>query len=144
MMKNIIGLIPVLLAVPSYFLYLKGVTNKKIIPHMYSWLIWSILAMIGFFAQHSSNAGPAAWNTGITAVSCFIVFLFTTKHGERHLTKTDTLLLFIAVIAISARMVTNSFTLATTLTTIAALIGFVLRSERRTQAHTKKIQQHFL
>lgn len=93
---------------------------------MYSWLIWAILAGIGYVAQVSANAGPGAWNTGITAVVCFAVFLISIKHGARKLSGLDVILLGLAFLAVIARLLTGDFVLAVLLTTTAALIGFFL------------------
>lgn len=83
------------------------------------------MALIGFLAQIESNAGPGAWNTGITAIGCFVVFLVAIRYGERHLSVIDKLLLCTAIVAITTRVITDNYTIATTLATIAASIGFV-------------------
>lgn len=93
---------------------------------MYSWLIWAILAFIGYAAQVSAHAGPGAWNTGFTGVVCFAVFLMAIKYGERRLSKIDAFLLIMAFLAIIARLLIGNFVLAILLTTFAALIGFAL------------------
>lgn len=67
-MKESLGILPVIMAVPSYALYIKSVVKGKVVPRTYSWLIWSILAAIGYIAQVRSHAGPGAWNTVITTL----------------------------------------------------------------------------
>ena len=124
--KTLIGIVPVVLAIPSYAYYIYTIFKGKTVPQMYSWLIWAILAAIGYAAQISANAGPGAWNTGITAVVCFAVFLISIKHGERKLSGLDVLLLGLALFAVIARLLTGDFVLAVLLTTSAALIGFSL------------------
>ena len=124
--KILIGLVPVLLAIPSYTYYIYTIFKGKTVPHMYSWLIWAILAGIGYVAQVSANAGPGAWNTGITAVVCFAVFLISIKYGARKLSGLDVVLLGLAFLAVIARLLTGDFVLAVLLTTSAALIGFSL------------------
>lgn len=124
--KTVVGLVPLVLAVPSYTYYIYSVYRRKTVPHMYSWLIWAILAGIGYAAQVSANAGPGAWNTGITAIVCFCVFLISIKYGEKKLSNADVILLVLASLAIIARLLTGNFVLAVLLTTMAALIGFML------------------
>ena len=92
-LKTYLGILPVALAVPSYWLYIRSIYKGATVPHMYSWLIWSILAGIGFAGQVSGDAGPGAWNTGITAVVCFIIFIIAIKKGDRKLTILDKYLL---------------------------------------------------
>jgi hypothetical protein len=125
-MKTCLGLLPLILGVPSYVLYLRSVYHRKTVPHMYSWLIWAVLAGIGYAAQISTHAGPGAWNTGFTAIVCFAVFLMSIKYGERQLGRLDRALLGLAVIAILARLLIGNYVATVLLTTIAALVGFVL------------------
>ncbi|HSX43089.1 MAG TPA: hypothetical protein VLF59_03320 [Candidatus Saccharimonadales bacterium] len=125
-MKTIIGLLPLILGVPSYAHYLYSVYKRKTVPHMYSWLIWAVLAGIGYTAQRSTHAGPGAWNTGFTAIVCFTVFLVSIRYGERRLSRLDLWLLGLAVIAIIMRLLSGNYVATTLLATIAASVGFVL------------------
>lgn len=125
-LKTFLGLLPLVLAVPSYFLYIRSIYTGATVPHVYSWLIWSILAGIGFAGQVSGNAGPGSWNTGITAVVCFVIFLIALKKGERRLNRIDKILLAVAFMAIILRTITNNAEIATLLATLAALVGFTL------------------
>ncbi len=124
--KTILGFIPLLLAVPSYGYYIHRVYRHGVKPHMYSWLIWSILAGVGFVGQLSDNAGPGAWNTGITVVGCFSIFIVSIKHGQRKLTQLDKLLLTIAVFAVLVLLVSENYVISTLMAVVAALIGFAL------------------
>lgn len=125
-MKTFLGLLPLLLGVPSYVLYLRSVYRRKTVPHVYSWLIWAVLAGIGYAAQLSTHAGPGAWNTGFTAIVCFAVFLMSIKYGERRLSRLDIALLCLAAIAIVMRLLIGDYVLTVLLTTVAASVGFVL------------------
>jgi len=125
-LKTILGLLPVGLAIPSYWLYIRSIYKGDTVPHMYSWLIWSLLAGIGFAGQVSGNAGPGAWNTGITAVVCFIIFVIAIEKGDRRLTTPDKVLLAVAFGAIVVRVLTKSAETATLLATLAASVGFIL------------------
>jgi len=123
-MKTFLGLLPLILGVPSYAYYLHSVVKRKTVPHMYSWLIWAVLAGISFIAQVKGNAGPGAWNTGFTAVVCFAVFLISIKYGERKLNRADVSLLIMALLAIIALLLIDNAVIAVLLTTVAASIGF--------------------
>lgn len=125
-MKTLLGIVPLVLAIPSYIDYLYGVYKGKTTPLMYSWLIWAILAGISYAAQVSTGAGPGAWNTGFTAFACFAVFIAAMKYGDRRLSKIDSALLVVAFFAIIARLLVGNYTIAILLTTVAALIGFTL------------------
>lgn len=129
-MKEVFGILPVIMAVPSYALYTRSVLKGKVLPHTYSWLIWSVLATIGYIAQMRSHAGPGAWNTGITALACFLIFLLSLKVGENKLTTFDKILFAVCVVTIGLRLATGSDTVATILAASAASIGFVFTIEK--------------
>ncbi len=129
-MKSFIGVLPLIIALPSYAHYVHSVYKRKTIPHMYSWLIWAVLAGISYVAQVNAQAGPGAWNTGFTAVVCFVVFVLATKYGERRLSRLDVSLLIMALVAVVALLLIENAVLAVLLTTVAALIGFTLTIEK--------------
>jgi hypothetical protein len=122
--KIFAGLITVILAVISYGFYLGSVATKQTKPHVYSWLLWSILAGVGFIGQISDKAGPGAWNTGITAIACFTVFVVSLRYGDKYLSKKDKFLLGLAFIAVFVQILTSNHNIAVTLATLTALIGF--------------------
>lgn len=126
-----------MIGVPSYVHYLYSVYKRKTVPHVYSWLIWAVLAGIGYVAQASTNAGPGAWNTGFTALVCFLVFLVSLKYGEKRLTRTDKVLLMLAVAAIFARLAIGNYTATVLLATGAALIGFAF-TVKKAYRHPKQ------
>ncbi len=125
-MKTFLGLLPLLIGIPSYLHYVRSVLRGKTVPHMYSWMIWAVLAAIGFAAQLSGHAGPGAWNTGFTALVCFAVFCISIRYGEKKLSKIDAALFVIAAAAIITRLIIGNFTVSVVLTTAAALVGFAL------------------
>lgn len=129
-----------LLGVPSYVYYMYSVYKRKTVPHVYSWLIWAVLAGIGYVAQAATNAGPGAWNTGFTAIVCFIVFLVSLKYGENRLSKVDASLLALAVLAIVARLIIGNYIATVLLTTGAALIGFVFTVKKAYRQPKQRIR----
>ncbi len=129
-MKIFAGLLTLILAIISYGIYMYAVARQGTKPHMYSWLLWSILAAIGFFGQVSDGAGPGAWNTGITAIGCFTIFIIATKRGDRYLSNVDRILLFLAFIAVGVQVFWSNHTLAVTLATLTALVGFVFTQKK--------------
>lgn len=124
--KTLLGILPLLIGIPSYAHYIHSVYKRKTTPHMYSWLIWAVLASISFIAQVDAGAGPGAWNTGFTALVCLIVFVLATKFGERKLSKLDVFLLLMALASVLTLFIINNAVIAVLLTTIAACIGFTL------------------
>ena len=123
--KVFFGIIPVLLSIPSYGLYIRSVIVGKTKPHIYSWLLWGILAGIAFAGQIADDAGPGAWNTGITVVGCLTIFMFALKKGDKTLVKIDKVLLGFALLAVAIQLLTSNHVLAVIMATMTALVGFI-------------------
>ena len=67
--------------IPYLLTTLKG-TNK---PHIFTWVIWSLLTFIAFAAQVAGGAGPGAWVTGATGIICVIITAAALRTGRaRH------------------------------------------------------------
>ena len=56
---------------------------------MYSWLIWTILQIVGVAAQLKDGAGYGAWALGVGAFFCFAIFLLSFKYGTKNISKFD-------------------------------------------------------
>ncbi|OIN87962.1 MAG: hypothetical protein AUJ12_00035 [Alphaproteobacteria bacterium CG1_02_46_17] len=64
---------------PYLWATLKG-TNK---PHIFTWVIWTLLTAIAFFIQYLEGAGSGAWSGGISTVLCFAILIASVRHGEK-------------------------------------------------------------
>lgn len=73
-LKEIFGIVAILLAIANYLPYLIGSITGKITPHIFTWSLWFILTSVAFYAQITSGGGIGAFATGTTA---FIIFLIT-------------------------------------------------------------------
>ena len=87
--KELIAIIAVSIGLISYIPYFLALYKKTVKPHVFSWLVWGILAGIAFFGQLHNNAGAGAWATGFTAVSCIIIAFIAIFRGEKNITKSD-------------------------------------------------------
>jgi hypothetical protein len=106
--KALLGLLAAGMAIWAhvpYFLQTIGGTNK---PHVFTWIIWTLLTSIAFAAQVTDGAGPGAWATGMTAVICLVITLATLKHGERDIVKSDWVMFLLGLMAIPFWIVTDN------------------------------------
>ena len=62
--REILGIIAIIISAASDLFYIVSVLRGDSKPHVFTWIIWSIVASIVFIAQISHNAGPGAWVTG--------------------------------------------------------------------------------
>jgi hypothetical protein len=87
--KEILGLFSILLSVVGHGAYFWSIWKKRTKPHAFSWIIWSLLTGIGFFAQLSKGAGAGAWAMGYTSVACMAGAILALFWGEKDIRKSD-------------------------------------------------------
>ena len=123
-MHEIYGSLSVVLAIASYAPYfvatLKG-TNK---PHVFSWVLWSLLTWIAFAIQVLSGAGPGAWASGVTAFCCIVIALASFRHGEKKITASDWVAFVAGLLTIPLWFATKDPTASALLVTAIDLFGF--------------------
>lgn len=136
--KTLIGILTLLIGVISYSFYFRGISRGEIKPEAYSWLIWSLLAAITFFAQITSGGGAGAWATALTAVVCLLIAIVTFKLGLGRLKKIDLVGLSGVLLALSLWYYTSNPLHAVILVIIIGVLGFVPTLEK---AFTKPYEE---
>jgi hypothetical protein len=123
-MPEVYGSLSVVIAIASYSPYfiatLKG-TNK---PHVFSWLLWSLLTWIAFAIQLISGAGPGAWASAVTAFCCIVIAAASLKHGEKTITRSDWAAFIAGILTIPLWIATKDPTASAFLVTAIDLLGF--------------------
>jgi hypothetical protein len=84
----------------SAIVYLYGIYRGKTKPHLYTFLVWTIVMTIIFFGQVLSGAGAGAWATGASLFLTAITIPLSIFYGTKDITKMDGLFLILAVSAI--------------------------------------------
>jgi len=87
--KDFLGLLAVAFSLTGHCAYFWSVYRKRTKPHAFSWIIWSLLTGIGFFAQIAKGAGPGAWAMGVTSVGCIVGAILGLFWGEKDIRKSD-------------------------------------------------------
>lgn len=106
-MKEAFAVIGVSLTIIGYIPYFRDIFKGKTRPHAFTWLIWSTLTAIAFFAQLSDDGGIGSAVLGVTAFISFFIFLLALKVGRKNIATIDWLFLFAAFISMLAWGVTN-------------------------------------
>jgi hypothetical protein len=96
-MKEAIAVIAALLAIAGNVPYLRDVVARRVVPHAYTWFVWSIVSCVVFFGQIEKGAGIGALPTAASEVFTIIIFLFSLRYGFKHPTVTDKVFLCIAL-----------------------------------------------
>jgi hypothetical protein len=124
-LKEIFGLLALIIAIISFFPYLKDIFARKTTPHIYSWLVWAILQMTAAVAILQQNSFYSALGViGLGLVS-LTVFILSFKYGTKNITSFDTACLIGAFITIGIWIFTNNATISIILVTIIDFIGFL-------------------
>lgn len=118
------GLISVALAlvslVPYIWVTLKG-TNK---PHLFTWIIWTLLTGIAFALQYTEGAGAGAWSGFITTFLCLFITILAIKFGEKNITRSDWVVFIAALAAIPLWLMTDNALLAVIWVSVIDSIGY--------------------
>lgn len=123
--KEILAITASLLAIIGNSSYLSDVYRKKIIPHPYTWLVWTIVSGINFFGQLEEGAGIGALPTGVAESFTLLIFLFSLQYGFKHIKKTDTYFLLIALLGIIPWILTENPTFSIIIAVSIDLVAFI-------------------
>ena len=123
--KALIGLIAVFLTFIGYFPYIRDIVNKKTKPHIFSWIIWTIVTGIIYLLQVSDGAGAGSWVTlCLTLILLLIVFL-SIKNGSKDIKKIDIAFLILALLSLPIWLVIKQPILSIILLTAIDMLGFL-------------------
>lgn len=124
-MKQTIGIIAVILTFVGYIPYIKDTIKGKTKPHIYTWFIWGLVTLIAYFLQVTGGAGPGALVTLAAALVCFFIFLLGARNGDRDITKSDTVFLIMALIALGLWLFAKQPVLSVILLSTIDMLGFI-------------------
>lgn len=125
MTKELLGTIAVILTFVGYVPYVRDILKGKTHPHIYSWFLWGLITIIIFALQMSDHAGPGAFVTLTAGVLCFFVLVLGIKFGKKDITKLDTYLLVLTLIAVCVWLFAKQPLFSVILATLADLLAFI-------------------
>ncbi len=135
-MKEIIAILAAVIAVIGNVPYLIDVLKKRVQPHPYTWLVWSIVSCVTFFGALARGAGVGAIPTGAAEIFTVIIFLFSLQYGFKQITKTDTAFLVVALVGLIPWVLTKDPTISVIIVVSIDLIAFI-PTLRKTWKHPK-------
>ena len=106
--KEILGGLSVVMGLVCYAVYIWGIYRGSTKPHLFTWLIWSILISIAFAVQVVENAGPGSWHIGMSAMMNFFIVGVSFSRGEKNITRSDWAAFLIALLAIPVWKMTGN------------------------------------
>ena len=122
--KIILGSAAGLLTLGAHIPYFLDVLKGRTKPHIFTWLIWTLLLSIGIAAQLSKGAGFGAWSTIGDAVATGAIFLCCFKYGEKNITRSDKITFGFALVGVVLWVITSDPLWAVIFAVIADAFGF--------------------
>lgn len=99
-MKEILGIITIILAFVGYIPYLRDTFRGLTKPHLVSWFLWTLVSFIAFGLQWSKGAGSGSYANFAMGVICLILFFLSLKNGTKNIRPADIVSFVLALIAI--------------------------------------------
>lgn len=123
--KLFFGIASTVLSISAFIPYLRDIFKGGTKPHIYSWLVWTILQTIGALAQIKDGAGYGAWMLTLGAVICFSLFILSFKYGTKDVSTFDKWCLFSALVAIVLYFFLHEALYSVILISIIDFVGFL-------------------
>ncbi len=125
MNEQILLVCAVALAIVGNVPYLYNVVTKKITPHPYTWLVWSIVSMVTLFAQIQKGGGIGAIPTAASEMFTIIIFILSLKNGFKNIDKRDNVFLVVALFGLIPWFLTKDPTISVIVVVAIDLIAFI-------------------
>ena len=123
--KLIFGLLSTVVAIACFLPYIRDIFRLKTEPHMYSWLVWTVLQFVGVAAQLKGGAGYGAWALTVGAFFCGAIFLLSFKYGTKNISKFDIFCLVAALCAIGIYVFIENPMWASIVVALVDFVGFL-------------------
>lgn len=122
--KNILGVIAIILTFVGYAPYFRDLLRGKTKPHIFSWFIWAIVTSIIYALQVSAGAGIGSLVTLAVAIISLLIFILGFKNGNKNIKKIDVVFLVLALLAIPLWLVIKQPVLSIILLSTIDMLGF--------------------
>lgn len=123
--KFYLASIAVCLAIYAYIPYLKGIFSGKTKPHLFTWIIWSLVTLIAVIIQFVEGAGWGVYPTLIAMLLCFWITILSFKYGSKDIKKIDYVFLTISLMAIPLWILTKNPTYSALLVTGIEIVAAI-------------------
>src|SRR5688572_2828651 len=119
------GSVSVFFSLVSGIIYLAAVLYGPIRPHIFTWVIWTLLTAITFVIQYLEGAGAGSWATGVTCVLCIVTTVSCYWKGEKNITRFDWIVFGLGLATIPLWIVTKNPTLSIILVTLIDVAAYL-------------------
>ncbi len=124
-MKETLGIVSVIIGLVGFVPYVRDILSKKTKPHLYTYLIWSIVTIVAFVGQYISGGGPGSWSTGVMGLLTIVILGLTFRYGTKDVTRFDGIFLIGALLSIVPWLFTHDATLSILIATFIDICAFI-------------------
>lgn len=124
-MKEVVGILAVILTFVGYIPYIRDTLAGKTKPHAYTWLIWSFISGVAFALQVSDKGGVGTFVTLAAAVVCFFIFCLSLRKGTKDITRSDTIFLCLSLVATGVWLFAEQPVISIILLSLIDILGFL-------------------
>lgn len=122
--KSIFGLLSGIGTIYAFIPYVADTVNNRTQPQRASWLIWSVLGSIAFFAQLYEGASASLWFVAAQVSGTIIVFILSIRCGSGvYLKSSDYWILCAAVFGLVLWFFAETATYSLMITITISLLG---------------------
>jgi len=123
--KLTLSVVAAVVIAAGFYPYYRDILRKKTQPHLYTWLIWLITQATATVGVWKGGGGYQMFSYLAGLVLVIGVFLLTLKYGTKNITRTDTALLGLALLAIVGWWQLNSLLLAVFAVSAIDALGYL-------------------
>jgi hypothetical protein len=133
-MKEVIAIIAAVIAIVGNVPYLIDVVKKRVQPHPYTWLVWTIVSGVTFFGALAKGAGVGVIPIAAAEIFTIIIFFFSLQYGFKRIVRSDTYFLVIALLGLIPWALTKDPTISVIIVVSIDLVAFI-PTLRKTYKH---------
>ncbi len=124
-MKETLAIIGAVIAIAGNIPYLLDVIKKRVEPHPYTWLVWTIVSGVTFFGALAKGAGVGVIPTGAAEIFTIIIFFLSLRYGFKNIRRIDTYFLIIALFGLIPWALTKDPTISVIIVVAIDLVAFI-------------------
>jgi uncharacterized protein with PQ loop repeat len=126
-MKQVIGIIAVILTFVGYIPYIRDTLRGKTRPHVYTWFIWGLITLLAFGLQIKAGAGVGSLVTLAAGLVCaFIAVLgYFASKKDKSVDRIDTACFILALAALVIWLFADQPITAVIILSSADMLGFI-------------------
>lgn len=113
-----------LFAIISLFPYIISILNGRTKPHLFSWIIWTLLTWVTWAIQYADGAEAGAWPTLVTGLFCMVILALAVKRGHKDITRSDWISFVLGLSSVPLWIYTKDPTYSALLVTAIDLSAF--------------------